>query len=169
MAMGAGVLGMIFAPFTGGLSLIPAGIGWVAGSTTAVAGGIISSDVGPKPALLAAYLSSKMKRWNAEFAGYSSQTDYEKSLIGSIAVKDPRIVLIVSGTSSMHYVTIVGVRHTADWNLLEAVVLDTDGSLGVISDSDLRYWLDSHGYAGLMLDSRYNTIGFCYKGAGGQN
>jgi hypothetical protein len=164
MAITAGIWGMIFAPFTGGLSLIPAGIAWTAGAATAITGGSISSDVGPNPALLAFYISSRMEPGRgAELAGYSSSTDYEIAISNSISVRDPRIVLIVSGTFNMHYVNIIGVKcNSYGGPLTEAVILDTDGSIGVISASNLQYWLDSDGYAGLILDARYNTIGFRY-------
>jgi|GEM_PF-6570902 len=163
LAFGGGFLGIILAPFTGGLSLIPAGVAFAAGVSSAAVGASISSDVGPGPERLAAYLTFKMKNYRAKLSRYYSQVDYEKSISDDIIrCRYPRIVLIVSGTTNMHYVTIVGVRISGEY-ISEAVILDTDGKIGIISDSKLQHWLDRDGYAYLILDGRYNTIEFLGK------
>lgn len=162
VGVGLTFAGMIFAPFTAGLSLIPGVVTYAVGVGTTVTGASISSNVGPSPEMLANYLTRTMNTYRAGFSGYSSQTDYEKSIAADIRRGYPRIVLIVSGTTSMHYVTIVGVNPSGDY-FREAVILDTDGTIGIMSDSKLRDWLDCYGYAGWLLDARYNTVEFFKK------
>jgi hypothetical protein len=155
--IGAGltILGAIFAPFTAGLSLIPR----ATMLTTGVGATITSGDVGPDPKELSEYLTKNMNHYRVQFSGYSSQNDYEKSIAYDIqSCKYPRIVLIVSGTFSIHYLIIIGVRLSSSGNLLEAVLLDTDSRIAVITGSKLRYWLDRNGYANLILDGQYNEF-----------
>lgn len=166
LAIGGGILGLLFAPFTGGLSLIPAGVAWAAGATEAITAGVISSDVGPNPGVLALYLRSVMNRHKAKFSGYSydwGSTGYEQSIVRDIKVGLPRIVLMINGTMSMHYVNVIGVHPTVGGHVYKAVILDTDGKIGVMSREKLSYWLDRNGYAYGIVDARYNTVEFHIK------
>lgn len=162
IAVGTGltIMGGFLAPFTFGLSLIPGIATLATGKTLAITGSAISSDVGPTPRMLASFLTSAMEQHEAFFSGYREQGDYEKSIAADIKKGYPRIVLIVSGTFNMHYVNIIGAKIDSSGYLNEVAILDTNGEIIVMTNISLRYWLDTEGYAGLLLDARYNTVEF---------
>lgn len=149
----------LFASVTGGASLAAAAaIAAGSGAATAVVGTYIP-DVGPKPEMLAAYLSNHMDWHEARYSGYSCQICYEKSIKRDICLGYPTIALIVSGTNNMHYINIVGFNSAGK----SFLILDTDGSIGAISKDNLRHWLDRDGYANFLLGAKYNTVEFVRK------
>lgn len=174
--VGGGLLGvgLALAPITGGLSLIPGAVMFVAGSCASLTSEVIPCDVGPDPKPLADYCSGTMVEYKAVYAGYSKkshdskynpQGDYEKVMVHDIRnAKTPTMVLIISHTFRMHYVTVVGYKASVYGDFLqEAVILDTDGALGKISDEKLAYWLDRDGIANWILDDKFSTIRFVRK------
>jgi hypothetical protein len=146
-----------------GLAFLDPGLGFLASTKT---------DVGPKPDVLANYLTSKMNAHRAKFSGYSEPVDYEDRVSKDILRGLPTIVLLVSGTLSMHYVNIIGFvpcdcvceGKLCD-GITDVVILDTDKEIGVMKAFLLTKWMDRSGYADLLLDSRYNTVEFLKKGA----
>jgi hypothetical protein len=168
---GAGmILSVALVPLTFGFSLfLPMAIQATSGAV--IAGGFEAKkasrttqcDVGPSPYALASYLNSKFPQHKAEFAGFSVQGEYERSINSDINNNFPRIVLLISGTFSMHYVNIIGIKPSRSGYFREAVILDTDGRIYVISDERLSYWTNGLGYAHFILFNNYNMIKFDRK------
>ncbi len=163
-AVGAGLtfFGLFFAPLTMGASLIPGAVTGLTGAGLAATGASISSDVGPMPTKLAEYLSRRLGKHKAYRSNYCSQRGYEESISRDIRLGLPRIILIISGTFNMHYINVIGVRSTGKY-FNQVVILDTNGTIGVMTDSGLEHWLNRDGYADLILDARYNTVEFNTK------
>ncbi len=133
----------------------------IAGATTgAIMAGGIPLRVGPKPGVLSHYLHTCMKDHGAtSLAIYSFGGIAELSRIeDEISDGYPVIVLLVSGTFKMHYVTIIGIRTNSFCS--NVVILDTDGTIGEMNIIHLMKWMDSDGYANLILDGRRNFIVF---------
>lgn len=150
--------GIMLAPFTCGLSLTPS---LMLPQIAQVVGESITCDVGPRPTQLADYLAASMQTNKAYYSGYIHQLGddgYEKSIARDIYIGYPRIILLISGTTNMHYVNIIGFKRNPSGLLTEAVILDTNGCIGVISASELEKWLNRDGYADMILPARYNTI-----------
>jgi hypothetical protein len=113
--------------------------------------------VGPTVPQLAKYMSQKLSSRSAYYSGYSSQTEYEESIARDIGLGIPRTILLISGTFNMHYVNIIGAQRSGKY-ADRFVILDTDGTVGDISDSNLKYWMNRDGYAHCLVPARYNTI-----------
>ena len=158
----SGILGIFLTPFTGGISLIVGAIGVGVGSATAATGAYAPIEVGPRPHILAAYLTENPKmqkeKMRAYFHGFSD-LDYEINIVCEIREEKPVIALLINGTTKMHYVTIIGMKPQGE-HISEVVILDTDGEIGTMSQSDLRFRMDRDGYAGLLLNAKYSIIKF---------
>jgi hypothetical protein len=133
-----------------GLGTLMAGVG------ASIIAHSLPNDVGPKPEELAKYLSKKMLNYEAFFSGYFDNTDYYDVINQNIEQKYPTIALIISSAFNMHYINIIGINNISR----EFLILDTDGTIGVISESKLEYWLNRDGIASLLLDAQYNFIEF---------
>lgn len=136
---------------------------------TPIIGGLISQtdcDVGPSPEPLAAYLTRSMKAHSAYFMGLDpSYGSITTPIVHHILCGNPMIILLVSGTFNMHYVTIIGTKKDR-YNPLSTdsvVILDTSGEIGLLSAAKLQHWMNRDGYASGLLPAQYNTVAFTDK------
>ena len=53
----------------------------------------------------------------------------------------------------------IGVKPMGDY-IEEAIILNTHGTLRVMSDEKLQHWMDRDGYANGILEAKYNMIEF---------
>lgn len=154
--IGLTALGLVFAPITGGASLLPGAAFTVGGAATAVTGGVISSDVGPKPAGLADYLTRCMKRFRAKHNTENSAASIAKDIDWGY----PRIVLFVMETDAAHYMNVIGYKKNKQ-GIEGFVLLDTNGEVGYMTAKDLDYWQCNTCIP--FLGSVYNSIEFFKK------
>ncbi|MBX9890129.1 MAG: hypothetical protein K2X94_02585, partial [Amoebophilaceae bacterium] len=158
-------MGMILAPFTGGVSTF-AGIA-AAHCTFATDSAI--PDIGPSPSQLANYLSANLSGTLYKKAVHVGESDFAPFMCmikEDIEIhKDPVILLLFYTWKAWHYVNVVGIQNeTCD----TFAILDTDGLIRLITKDSLKYLAHddylgdpSHWFSKGSI-YRYNAIRF-YK------
>ena len=110
------------------------------GIVTAAIGDTISSDVGPRPADLAAYITDFLP--GTKGASYHSFHDFgacARAIRDDLRRGEPVIVFWAFGAALAHYVTVVGVSVDSNDDPQEFVIMDTNNCLYRYSRQEMEY------------------------------
>lgn len=174
-------LGILLAPFTGGLSaLVGHAIAVGAYGVGHAAEHKLPSDVGPTPSDLAEYLSSAdLKppfnlledigkyefKWfsHAEHCSYSDFWDCAKVIRDDIRSKDPVIVFFIYSPTAMHYESVVGVSVDSNDLPEEFGMMNTNGHIFKLKYPDMQLLMRNDFVTTSFLGGNYNIIRFYRK------